>query len=57
MPQKKLTNDELNALLQRLVDEGHLIHHGGFPELDFPLGYSRARKPSGEPYLEKWRGC
>jgi hypothetical protein len=47
---KKLTNDEVNALLERLVDEGHLIHHGGHPDQDFPLSYSRSRKPSGKPY-------
>ena len=47
---KKLTNDEVNALLERLVDEGHLIHHGGHPDQDFPLSFSRMRKPSGKPY-------
>ena len=45
---KKLTNDEVNALLERLVDEGHLIHHGGHPDQDFPLSFSRM--PSGKPY-------
>ena len=48
---KKLTNDEVNALLERLVDEGHLIHHGGHPDQDFPpLSFSRMRMPSGKPY-------
>jgi hypothetical protein len=54
---KRLTNDEANAMLQRLVDEGHLIHHGGFPMQDFPLSYSRSRKPNGDPYPETFRGA
>jgi hypothetical protein len=47
---KRLTNDKANAILQRLVDEGHLIHHGGHPDQNIPLSYSRSRKPNGDLY-------
>ncbi|HEX3115222.1 MAG TPA: hypothetical protein VHQ48_07085 [Bradyrhizobium sp.] len=49
MPRKKLTQDKVNVMLDQLVDEGHLIPHGGLPE----RGYSRARMPSGAPYPEE----
>ena len=54
---KKLTNDEPNAMLQRLVDEGQLIHHGGHPDQNIPLSYSRSRKPNGDPYPAEHSLC
>lgn len=40
MSRKKMTANEAAAMILRLVDEGHLLYHGGWPREKMERSYS-----------------